>query len=272
MDDRRGRAGRGPDRGAALRLPGGLGARRGARIGVARRGSRPQRPEADGRHVRGRGRRRTDPGPAPPVARRAADHGRHRRAPGRGRRRDRVRARGHPRAPAPGADVVHARPGRRDARLRHERLGQVHAAAHHRHRGGTASRPRGGAGVRARLRRRRAPVARVAPARRRGHRGRRRGARAAAAAHPRRPPRPARPGVQRGECGEPHRVPPDHRPPRAARHPPARRLRPVQGRVGHDDGADAPLQRLHADPRRGPTRSACTWSPPPIAPARSRRR
>ena len=42
----------------------------------------------------------------------------------------------HPRAAAAGADVLRARPRRRDARLRHERLGQVHAAAHHR-----ASRP-----------------------------------------------------------------------------------------------------------------------------------
>ena len=77
LDDRRGRAGRGPHRGAALRLPSGLGARRGARIGRARRGSRPQRPEADRRHVRRRGRRRADPGPAAPVARRPPDDGRH---------------------------------------------------------------------------------------------------------------------------------------------------------------------------------------------------
>ena len=198
---------RGPDRGAALRLPGGLGARRAPNRTRTTR-IRAQRPEADGRHVRGRGRRARIPAPRRPWLDELADRGRHRALPAVGDGEIVFgladipeRQLQEPMSFTPdrdGAMLVYGTSG----------VGQVHAAAHHRHRGGTAARPRGGAGVRARLRRRRAPVARVAPARRRGHRGRRRGAGAAAAAHPRRPPRPARPGVQRGECGEPHRVPP----------------------------------------------------------------
>ena len=117
---------------------------------------------------------------------------------------------------------------------------------------GTAPRLGGGAGVRARLRLRRAPIARVAAARRLDHPGRRRRAGAAPAALARRRARRPRQGVQRGECREPHRVPPAHRPPTSRASSCCSTASAVQGGVGGDDGADAVLQRLHADPRRGP--------------------